>query len=120
MDTNMKKVLLISVMLISSLCITACNNNLSNNSSQTPTATDPTATQATPETTEFIGEEKAKEIALQKAGLTVENVTFTKIGLDRDDGVWQYEIEFRQDKTEYETDINAVDGTIINWEIDSK
>ena len=50
----------------------------------------------------------------------MENVTFTKIGLDRDDGVWQYEIEFRQDKTEYETDINAVDGTIINWEIDSK
>lgn len=116
----MKKLLLISAMLISSLCITACNNNPSNNSSQTPTATAPTATQATSEKTEFIGEEKAKEIALQKAGLTAEDVTFTKIGLDRDDGVWQYEIEFRQDKTEYETDINAVDGTIIKWEIDSK
>ena len=116
----MKKLLLISALLISSLCIAACNNNPSNNSSQPPTATAPTATQAMPETTEFIGEEKAKEIALQKAGLTAEDVTFTKIGLDRDDGVWQYEIEFRQDKTEYETDINAVDGTIINWETDSK
>ena len=116
----MKKLLLISALLISSLCIAACNNNPSNNSSQPPTATAPTVTQAMPETTEFIGEEKAKEIALQKAGLTAEDVTFTKIGLDRDDGVWQYEIEFRQDKTEYETDINAVDGTIINWEIDSK
>ena len=116
----MKKLLLISALLISSLCIAACNNNPSNNSSQPPPATAPTATQAMPETTEFIGEEKAKEIALQKAGLTAEDVTFTKIGLDRDDGVWQYEIEFRQDKTEYETDINAVDGTIIKWEIDSK
>ena len=116
----MKKVLLISAMLISSLCITACNNNPSNNASHTPTATATTTTQATPEKTEFIGEEKAKEIALQKAGLTAEDVTFTKIGLDRDDGVWQYEIEFRQDKTEYETDRNAVDGTIIKWEIDSK
>ena len=115
----MKKLLLISALLISSLCITACNNNSVNNSSQPPTAT-ATTTQAMPETTEFISEEKAKEIALQKAGLTAEDVTFTKIGLDRDDGVWQYEIEFRQDKTEYETDINAVDGTIINWEIDSK
>ena len=116
----MKKLLLISALLISSLCIAACNNNPSNNSSQPPTATAPTATQAMPETTEFISEEKAKAIALQKAGLTAEDVTFTKIGLDRDDGVWQYEIEFRQDKTEYETDINAVDGTIIKWEIDSK
>ena len=116
----MQQLLLISALLISSLCIAACNNNPSNNSSQPPTATAPTATQAMPETTEFIGEEKAKEIALQKAGLTAEDVTFTKIGLDRDDGVWQYEIDFRQDKTEYETDINAVDGTIINWEIDSK
>ena len=116
----MQQLLLISALLISSLCIAACNNNPSNNSSQPPTATAPTATQAMPETTEFIGEEKAKEIALQKAGLTAEDVTFTKIGLDRDDGVWQYEIDFRQDKTEYETDINAVDGTIIKWEIDSK
>ena len=115
----MKKLLLISALLISSLCITACNNNSVNNSSQPPTAT-ATTTQAMPETTEFISEEKAKEIALQKAGLTAEGVTFTKIGLDRDDGVWQYEIDFRQDKTEYETDINAVDGTIIKWEIDSK
>ena len=115
----MKKLLLISALLISSLCITACNNNSVNNSSQPPPAT-ATTTQAMPETTEFISEEKAKEIALQKAGLTAEGVTFTKIGLDRDDGVWQYEIDFRQDKTEYETDINAVDGTIINWEIDSK
>ena len=115
----MKKLLLISAMVISSLCITGCNNNSVNNSSQPPTAT-ATTTQAMPETTEFISEEKAKEIALQKAGLTAEGVTFTKIGLDRDDGVWQYEIDFRQDKTEYETDINAVDGTIINWEIDSK
>ena len=116
----MKKLLLISALLISSLCITAGNNNSATNSSQPPPETATTATQATSEKPEFIGEDKAKEIALQKAGLTAEDVTFTKTNLDRDDGMWQYEIEFRRGMTEYETDINAVDGTIIKWEIDSE
>lgn len=72
------------------------------------------------DTSQFVGEEKAKEIALQKAGITAEGVTFDRIELENDDGVWQYEIEFRKDKTEYNADVNAKDGSVISWEIDSE
>lgn len=70
------------------------------------------------DTTAFIGEEKAKEIALEKAGLTVADVIFDRTELDKDDGVWHYEVEFRQGRTEYDTDIKADDGTILKWEVD--
>ena len=81
----------------------------------------PTQTQQpsnTPDTSGFIGEEKAKEIALERAGLTADAVIFDRVELDRDDGVWQYEIDFRQDRTEYDVDIKADDGTIISFETD--
>ncbi len=67
----------------------------------------------------FIGEEKAKSIALEKAGISADNVTFDKVKLDRDDGVWQYEVEFRKDRTEYDADIKADDGSILSWDVDN-
>jgi len=70
------------------------------------------------DTSSFIGEEKAKEIALSKAGLSTSDVIFKKTKLDFDDGIWHYEIEFRQNRTEYEADIKADDGSILKWEID--
>lgn len=66
----------------------------------------------------YIGVEKAKEIALEKAGLAKDKVTFIKAELDNDKGVWHYEVDFRDGKTEYEAEINAIDGTIISWEKD--
>ncbi len=71
-----------------------------------------------PDTASFIGEEKAKEIALKKAGLTKDGVTFSRTELDLDDGVWKYEIEFKKDGTEYDAEIKANDGTILSWETD--
>ena len=41
-----------------------------------------------------------------------------KIKLDRDDGRWVYELELRNGRTEYECDINAVTGVILDWESD--
>ncbi len=67
---------------------------------------------------QFIGEEKAKSIALEKAGFSADGVTFDKVELDRDDGVWQYEVEFRKDRTEYDADIKADDGKILSWDVD--
>ncbi len=68
---------------------------------------------------QFIGEEKAKSVALEKAGLSADAVTFDKVELDRDDGVWQYEVEFRKDRTEYDADIKADDGSILSWDVDN-
>lgn len=67
----------------------------------------------------FIGEEKAKQIALDKAGITKDGVIFDRVELEKDDGEWQYEIEFRKDGTEYDTDIKADDGKILSWDIDN-
>ena len=65
----------------------------------------------------YIGEEKAKEIALNHANVT--NINNYKIELDFDD-VMVYEIEFKANNKEYEYEINALTGEIIQYEIDDK
>ena len=65
----------------------------------------------------YIGEEKAKEIALNHANVT--NITNYKIELDFDD-VMVYEIEFKVNNKEYDYEINALTGDIIEYEIDNK
>ena len=64
-----------------------------------------------------ISEEEAKKIALEKAGLTADEVKFERVEFDRDDGVDHYEVEFRKDRTEYDADVST-DGTVISWEVD--
>ena len=71
------------------------------------------------EKSKFIGEEKAKEIALKKANVTTESVIFDKVELEQDDGVWQYEVDFKKDTTEYDAEINAIDGSILKWEVEN-
>lgn len=74
--------------------------------------------QQTPDTSGFIGEERAKEIALERAGISADGVRFDRVELDRDDGIWQYEVDFRAGKTEYDVDIKADDGTVLSFESD--
>ena len=73
---------------------------------------------ALPDETSFIGEERAKEIALERAGISPEGVIFDRVELDRDSGVWHYEVEFRKDRTEYDADIKADDGAVLSFESD--
>lgn len=56
--------------------------------------------------------DKAKEIALDDAGLAITDVTFTKEKLDVDDGISVYDIDFYTDNIEYEYEINAVTGAV--------
>lgn len=66
----------------------------------------------------FIGAEKAKEIALEHAGISNSNdVRFIKTELDFDHNVSIYEIEFYFNQSEYEYKVNAVTGEIIKYEI---
>lgn len=62
--------------------------------------------------------EEAKAAALEYAGLTASDVTFTKAELDYDDGITEYEIEFKYGKKEYEFKIDAYSGKILEAEID--
>ena len=68
----------------------------------------------------FIGEQRAKEIALEKAGISHDDVVFERVELDKDNGIWEYDIEFRKEKTEYDAEINAENGNIIKWEVDTQ
>lgn len=69
---------------------------------------------------DIISIDQAKSTALTHAGLSEEEVTFTKAKLDRDDGVYKYEIEFNTSEKRYEYDVNAKDGTILETEIKDK
>lgn len=62
--------------------------------------------------------DEAKAAALEYAGLTDYEVKFTKAELDYDDGVPEYEIEFRYGGKEYEFKIDAYSGKILESEID--
>ena len=64
---------------------------------------------------DVITADKAREIALDRAP---SGTTVIKCELDRDDGRWVYELELRNGRTEYECDINAVTGVILDWEAD--
>lgn len=60
--------------------------------------------------------DSAKEKALQNAGLSETEITFTKTKLDRDDGILIYKIEFYSAQAEYEYEINAANGEVISME----
>lgn len=66
--------------------------------------------------TGFIGASDAKAIVLSHANLGESEVTFKKFKLDEDDGIYKYEIEFKKGFVEYEYEINARDGSIIDFE----
>ncbi|MBE6957363.1 MAG: hypothetical protein E7450_07950 [Ruminococcaceae bacterium] len=62
--------------------------------------------------------EQARAIALNHAGLTAGQVTGLRSELDVDDGVREYEVEFRFDGWEYDYEIHAVSGAVLSSEKD--
>lgn len=69
----------------------------------------------------YIGLDRAKELALAAAGMTADQVTFTKSKLDQDDGKVQYDIEFvTTDGKEYDYELNARTGHIESMDYDDK
>ena len=66
-----------------------------------------------------VDELQAKAIAVKDAGLTMDAVTFTKCKRDFDDGVEQFEIEFKPaDFSEFDYDISVKDGRILDKDFD--
>ena len=61
----------------------------------------------------YIGKDKALEIAYSDAGVNSSDVTRSKVEMDYDDGVMVYEVEFIHNNREYDYEINATNGTII-------
>ena len=78
------------------------------------------ATQATVDATQLIGEEQAKKIALEQAGLAEADVTRLRVEYEIDDGVQQYDVEFHHGGYEYEYEINANTGAVISFDKDKE
>ncbi len=64
---------------------------------------------------DLISEADAKAYALAHAGVNEADIFGFEIELDKDNGIMKYEIEFKSGEYEYEYDINAVDGSVINF-----
>lgn len=68
-----------------------------------------------------ISADKAKEIALNHAGVLKEDATFLKAERDSENGKAVYEVEFySKDKKEYDYEIDANTGEILSYDSDAE
>ncbi|MCD7893666.1 MAG: PepSY domain-containing protein [Erysipelotrichaceae bacterium] len=72
--------------------------------------------EGTASVSEYIGQDKAKSIALEHANVSESDISEYEIEMDYEDGTMVYEIEFKVNGIKYEYEINAYDGTLINDE----
>ena len=81
---------------------------------------DKTCDKIIPPAPEFIGLEKAKQIALEDAGLdeTAQKIVFTREELSRNQGTPCYILEFYTDKCAYSYKVDAVSGEVIGKNTD--
>ena len=81
---------------------------------------DKTCDKIIPPAPEFIGLEKAKQIALEDAGLdeAAQKIVFTREELSRNSGKPCYILEFYTDKCAYSYKVDAVSGDIIGKKTD--
>lgn len=64
----------------------------------------------------YIGEAKAKSIALNHAKVSANKAYAMKCKLEKEKGVYIYEVVFKSGRYEYEYDINAATGKIIKFD----
>ena len=74
--------------------------------------------------TTLITEDEAKQIAFESAEVPAELVKYLTVQLDTDRDVikgsgYVYEIEFVYNSLEYEYEVDAIDGTILDTNVDS-
>lgn len=82
----------------------------------TQPATQATQAAAQDNDDDVIGVDAAKSIALKHAG--VSSASFMKAYLDYDDGIRVYDIEFTAGNKEYDYEINAYTGKILDHDVD--
>ena len=90
----MKTIITLCALSLSALLLSGC-------SSQTSQA-------------EYIGIDAAKSVALEAAGVAESAATFSTAGLDKRNGVDYYAVDFTANGQQYEYDIDAVTGVIID------
>ena len=91
---------ILSMVIIINMSLVGCNNSTTNRNNERITV------------------EEAKEIALNNANLTSDNVSFVRTEFDSENGIEKYDIEFNYGNKEYDYEINAIDGKIIGYDED--
>ena len=67
---------------------------------------------------QLMGMLTARDLALQKAGLTGErSIRFTKAKLDRGNASYVYEFEFDTEENQYEVSIQALSGEVLKYRV---
>lgn len=74
----------------------------------------------TVQTASYLSKDEALEKAFEHAEVARDEVEVEEVEFDKDDGVPHYEIEFEKQQTEYEYDIHAESGKILDYEIDEQ
>ena len=106
----MKRKMIFCTCMLTALLLGGCTRNTAQAKENAETAE-----------TASISEEEAKTIALNHAGLTADQVTFIKSGMDREDGREVYDVEFyTQDQKEYDYEIDLHTGEVWNYDYDAE
>ena len=87
---------------------------------QSPAVTTQTTEPSAVDNTKRITSEEAKNIALAAVGVAESDISALKVELDYDDDArrWEYEVDFRVGKIEYDIDVDAESGKILRNESD--
>ena len=83
-----------------------------------PAQTAPAQT-APAQTAAMISADQAKQTALQNAGVAEANAVLRKLKLERDDGRMIYDVEFTSGGKEYEYEIDAANGAVLERSIEA-
>ena len=111
----MKKLSLLVIIAALSISLVSCTNSgKSNNGNNDNTSN----SSVDSKDSNKITIEEAEEIAVKHAGLTKDQVSFSRTESEIDNGTEKYDIEFYYNGTEYDYEISAVDGKIIKYDND--
>ena len=101
----MKKVtwILLAAILISGLA--GCHRTSGGRQADTPNGT-------------YISAQEAREIALNHAGFTADQVRYLEVDSELHEKIPHYDVDFYMDNLDYEYEIDAVTGQILKSEVD--
>ena len=67
---------------------------------------------------DYIGAERAKKIAFNRAGISASQAEELEVELEREDGRMVYTVEFKAGGYEYEVEIDALTGEILDYDVE--
>ena len=107
---------------VSVACSSNTSANVNTNSANTNISQENTSSQNNinnNNTNAKITSDKAKEIALNHANLSKNQVSYINAHSDYDDGIQVYDVSLYVNDVEYSYEINAQNGNIVSYEMDS-